>query len=185
MRNNIINKIYRGDRNAFRKIFDEYFNALAAFGYKYVQEVAIAEDLVQEAFIHFWENRTNFDHVLAIKSFLYTSVRNKALNYLKHEKVKQKHKPMLEYVMHTDQYFAEHVIEEEVFNKLYNVIHQLPKSARKIMLLALNGLKNSEIAEELGVSVNTVKTQKKIGYSKIKDQLEPMLQTVLLMLISV
>ena len=85
--------------------------------------------------------------------------------------------------MESDQYFSEHVIEEEVFNSLHNIIKDLPKSSREIMLLALNGLKNQEIADELGISVNTVKTQKKIGYSKVKDKLEPMLQLVLLILI--
>lgn len=184
MKDKVIKHIHRGDRKAFRQVFDHFFNALAAFGYKYVNDIEIAEDLVQESMISFWEKRQDFENIAAVKSFLYTSVRNKALNHIKHEQVKKKHEPSLQYAMESDQYFSAHVIEEEVFNSLYVEINELPKAARAIMLLALNGLKNPEIAEELGISVNTVKTQKKIGYSKIKEKLEPMLSLLLLILIN-
>lgn len=180
MQENIIKYIKRGDRKAFRQVFDHFFNALAAFGYKYVNDVEVAEDMAQEAFISFWESRESFEHIAAVKSFLYTSVRNKCLNFLKHENVKKKHEPGLKYLLESDQYFANHVIEEEVFNELFVQIRDLPKALQEIMLLALNGLKNAEIAEELGISINTVKTQKKIGYAKIKDKLDPLIRMILL-----
>ncbi len=175
----IIKHIHRGERKAFRQIFDHFFNALAAFGYKYVNNIEIAEDLVQESLISFWEKRLDFENIPTVKSFLYTTVRNKALNYIKHEQVKKKHEPSLQYAMESEQYFSAHVIEEEVFNSLHTQINELPKAAKEIMLLALNGLKNSEIAEELNISINTVKTQKKIGYSKIKDKLSPMMRMLI------
>ncbi len=171
MNKNIIRHITRGDRKAFRAVFDEYFNALSAFGYKYVPDQFVVEDLVQEAFISFWEKREDFNHINAVKSFLYTSVRNKCLNHLKHQTVVQKHEKALVYELESDHAFSSHVIEEETFNQLFTEIRNLPPSAQEIMLLALNGLKNQEIADELKVSVNTVKTQKKIAYSKLKENL--------------
>lgn len=129
------------------------------------------EDLVQDCFIHFWENKSNFDQLATIKSFLYTSVRNKCLNQIKHENVKQKHEGQIAYELHSEHSFKNHIIEEETFNLLHAEIQNLPDAAKNIMLLALNGLKNPEIAEELNVSVNTVKTQKKIAYAKLKDKL--------------
>ncbi len=171
MNKNIVRHINKGDRKAFRSVFDEYFNALAAFGYKYVTDQFEVEDLVQEAFISFWEKREDFNHINAVKSFLYTSVRNKCLNHLKHQTVVQKHEKALVYELESDHAFSSHVIEEETFNQLFVEIRNLPPSAQEIMLLALNGLKNQEIADELKVSVNTVKTQKKIAYSKLKENL--------------
>ncbi|MBT28550.1 MAG: RNA polymerase sigma-70 factor [Thalassobius sp.] len=170
------------DKKAFKLIFDKFFNALCAFAYKYLNEVSAAEDLVQEAFVSFWEKGENFENESAIKAFLYTSVRNKCLNYLKHQTVKQKHEQNLIYELESDQFFTQHVIEEEVFNQLYQEISQLPKSAQQIMLLALKGLKNKEIAEQLDISENTVKTQKKIAYSKLKQKLSPPLNAILLTL---
>ena len=182
MHKNIIKHINRGDRKAFREVFEHYFSALAAFGYKYVPDQFAVEDMVQEAFISFWEKRADFDHINAIKSFLYTSVRNKCLNQIKHQAVLKKHEPALVYELESEQHFTAHVIEEETFNQLHVEIKNLPESAQEIMLLALNGLKNQEIADELNISINTVKTQKKIAYSKLKQKLEPRFETVLLSL---
>jgi RNA polymerase sigma-70 factor (family 1) len=180
---NIIRHIHKGDRKAFRAVFDEYFNALSAFGYKYVPDQFVAEDMVQEAFISFWEKHKDFNHINAVKSFLYTSVRNKCLNHLKHQTVVQKHEKALVYELESDHAFSSHVIEEETFNQLFTEIRNLPPSAQEIMLLALNGLKNQEIADELKVSVNTVKTQKKIAYSKLKESLGSHFNGILLALL--
>jgi len=179
---NIIKHIKRGDRKAFREVFDNYFHALSAFGYKYVSDPPVVEDMVQEAFISFWEKRLDFDHINALKSFLYTSVRNKCLNHLKHQAVLKKHEQILVYELESDHRFSHHVIEEDTFNQLLAEIKLLPDSAREIMILALNGLKNQEIADELNISINTVKTQKKIAYSKLKQKLEPRFETLLLSL---
>ena len=74
------------------------------------------------------------------------------------------------------------MIEEETFNLLYNEIKSLPAASQQIMLLALNGLKNQEIADELDISLNTVKTQKKIAYSKLKQRMSKVMYSVLLSL---
>lgn len=178
----LIKEIRRGDRKAFRAVFDLYFNALAAFGYKYVGDRQAVEDMVQEAFIGFWEGRDQFDHLNAVKAFLYTSVRNKCLNHLKHLSVRRKHEDSLLYRLESDHYFESHVIEEETFNQLFAEIRNLPASSREIMLLALNGLKNQEIADELNISINTVKTQKKIAYAKIKDAMDPVMSLIVIIL---
>ncbi len=168
------------DKKSFQRIFDNYFNALCVFGYRYISDSTAVEDMIQEVFVSFWEKQENFDNEKAIKAFLYTSVRNKCLNHMKHQTVQKKHEERLIYELESEQFFSQHIIEEETFNQLYIEIKDLPESAQNIMLLALNGLKNNEIAEELGISVNTVKTQKKIAYSKLKNNIGPLLQAVLL-----
>ena len=177
-----IRHINRGDRSAFKIFFEYHYNALSAFGYKFVTDRSIVEDMVQEAYITCWEKRRDFEHINALKSFLYTSVRNKCLNHLKHQAVQKKHENALIYELESDQHFTNHVIEEETFNLLHAEIKHLPRSAQEIMILALNGLKNQEIANELGISLNTVKTQKKIAYSKLKDRLGHRFNLVLLCL---
>lgn len=183
MNPNIIRHIKRGDRRAFRKVFEEYFSALTAFGYKFVPDKSLVEDMVQEAFVSFWEKRQDFEHIHALKSFLYTSVRNKCLNHLKHQAVLKKHESALVYELESDHRFTNHVIEEETFDQLLAEIKVLPEAAREIMILALNGLKNQDIADELNISINTVKTQKKIAYAKLKDKLSTRFTGVLLTLL--
>jgi RNA polymerase sigma-70 factor (ECF subfamily) len=178
----IIQKVNSGDKKAFQIVFEAYFNALCAFSYKYIADRSETEDLVQDVFISFWEHKKGFNHINAIKAFLYTSARNKCLNHLKHILVKQKHEAALIYELESEQFFTNHVIEEDAFNQLYSEIRALPNSSQKIMLLVLKGLKNREIAEKLNVSENTVKTQKKIAYAKLKQILNFILYALLLSL---
>lgn len=182
MKTDSLTRIRKGDKRAFREVFDEYFNALCAFGTRYIADPTEVEDLVQDVFINFWDNRKNFEHINALKAFLYTSVRNKCLNYLKHKAVLQKHESALIYELESDHFFSSHIVEEETFRQLYLEIENLPEGAQKIMLLAIKGLRNKEIAEELDISENTVKTQKKIAYSKLKEKLSPVLRAIVLSL---
>lgn len=182
MNKETLQRLNRGDKKGYQIVFEEYFNALCAFCYKYMGDQSETKDIVQEVFISFWEHKKDFDHFNAIKAFLYTSARNKCLNHLKHRLVKQKHESALIYELESEQFFTNHVIEEEAFNQLYSEIKALPESSQKIMLLALKGLKNREIAKKLIISENTVKTQKKIAYAKLKEKLSPVLNAVLLTL---
>jgi len=177
-----IQRVNAGEKKAFGEIFDEYFNALCAFSYRYIPNRSEVEDIIQEVFIAFWKYNKEFNNINAVKAFLYTSARNKCLNYLKHQDVLKKHQSALIYELESDQFFKNHIIEEEAFNQLYSEIRKLPESAQNIMILALKGLKNNEIAAELNISTNTVKTQKKIAYAKLKVNLDPILRAILLSL---
>ena len=99
-----------------------------------------------------------------VKAFLYTAVRNKALNELEHSKV------VFEYAQKViekkkDSFFHDAVVEEETYRIL-------PDQMRAIMRLAMEGKKNAEIAEQLNVSVETVHTLKKIAYKKLRIYLK-------------
>ena len=161
------------DKSAFKRVFDLYFNALCSFGSHYAQDTFIVEDLVQETFIGLWNKKNDFEHINALKAFLYTTVRNKCLNHLKHQLVLKKHDKDLILELESNQTSSEQIIVEETFNQLFQEIKNLPKASQEVMLLALNGLKNQEIADELGITINTVKTQKKIAYSKLKNRIHP------------
>lgn len=174
--------IHTGDKRDFQSIFDLYYNALCAFSYKYIKEANEVEDLVQDVFVMCWEIKKEFENIRAIKAFLYTSARNKCLNYLKRKKVIEKHEKELIFELESDHFFTQHIIEEDAFNQLYEEIINLPNSAQKIMLLALKGLKNREIAQKLNISENTVKTQKKIAYAKIKKNVGPKIKGIVLSL---
>lgn len=182
MEQDSLKSIPKIDKKVFKIIFDEHYTPLCAFGYRYVKDTFVAEDIIQEVFGSLWEKRQDFYHEKAIKAFLYTSVRNNCLNHLKHKAVLEKHEERLIYELESESFFTQHVIEEETFNQLYAEIEHLPNAAKKIILLALKGLKNKEIAEALNISENTVKTQKKIAYSKLKKGLSPIVNGILLSL---
>ena len=161
------------DKQGFSKLFDEYYPALCAFANNYLKNHEIAEDLVQEVFVSLWSKKDILKDIFSIKSFLYTLVKNKCINELKHLKIKEKH--IVESEKEEDNFFTDHIIEEETHRLIYNAINELPPKCKEIVLLSLNGIKNHEIAEELDISVNTVKTQKKIAYNQLRIKLQSLL----------
>ncbi|HCX23000.1 MAG: hypothetical protein CMB80_05195 [Flammeovirgaceae bacterium] len=177
----LIEDFKKGDKRSFQLIFDEMYQRLCAYSSRYLYDDQEVEDLVQDSFITLWNKRGDFDHINAIKSFLYTSVRNKCLNVLKHQTVIKEHESRLIYELENSD-SEQAIVAEEYYGRLYSEIKELPEGSQKIMILALRGLKNREIAEELGISENTVKTQKKIAYAKLKERLSPVMFSWLLSL---
>jgi RNA polymerase sigma-70 factor (ECF subfamily) len=170
-----VNDLIEGKKSGFQKLYDLMFPPLYSFASKYLEDKLLLEDYIQESFISFWKKRTDFTNLSSIKSYLYTSVKNNCLNHLKHQDVKRKNQEYIAIKIESEQYYSNALIEEETFNLLYTEIKNLPESTQQIMLLALNGLKNPEIADELGISINTVKTLKKKAYAKLRDKLSPSL----------
>jgi len=168
----LLKQLRAGENKAFENIFNLFFPALCSFADTYVHNHNISEDVVQEVFIALWNNRENFNNPLPLKSFLYTSVRNRCLNYLKHQNVANKHIEESEKVMESDVFFFDHLIEEETHRLIYNAIDELPPHCKRILLLSLNGLTNPEIADQLNISINTVKTQKAIAYKQLRIKLK-------------
>ena len=155
----------------FKDIFEEYYVALCLFADRYLDNPEDAADTVQDAFIKLWQRRRCFDNIYAVKSFLYTTVRNASLNRLAHLKVLDKHKSRLT-AMEEDSFFHDHLIEQEFYRIFRGAILGLPNQSRKVMLLALDGKDNRSIANALGVSEGTVHTHKKIAYKRLREQLK-------------
>ena len=115
--------------------------------------------------------RDDFMYVHQIKSFLYTSVRNKSLNELEHTKVMNEYAQKVQ-EMSKDSFFQDKVIAEESYRILVDAIEKLPPQMKSIMQLALEGKSNPEIAETLNISGETVHSQKKIAYRKLRVYLK-------------
>lgn len=160
----------RLDEQEFHNIFNEYYVPLCSFASRYTEEAELSADIVQDAFAKLWQIRKDFFYLHQVKAFLYTVVRNKALNELEHSKV------VYEYAQkiinkETDAFFHDAVVEEETYRILIEAIEKLPEQMRAIMRLALNGQRNADIADRLNVSTETVRTLKKIAYKKLRKHL--------------
>jgi RNA polymerase sigma-70 factor (ECF subfamily) len=171
MTNTHIKKLSLGDETSFKIIFDDFYPRLTGLANKYVRDMYVAEDIVSEVFRKVWEKRAFISEVGSFDSFLYTAVRNEALNHLRNHSRRQVHHEMM-FEESKDQFFNEAVIEEEVHFKLYQAINSLPEKGKKIFELSIiNGWKEKEIAEELNISVYTVKTHKKRALKKLREKL--------------
>lgn len=107
-----------------------------------------------------------------MKAYLYSTVRNKALNVLKHRKIEQHYMNEILQDEDAELYYMRSVIEEETRRLIFTAIDSLPEHCRKVCLLNLEGMDNQEIADELQVSLNTVKFHKKNAYKLLRDKLK-------------
>ena len=154
---------------AYEHLYNEYYTPLVLFADHYVSNQDVARDLVQEVFIALLDVKTKFENLLHLKSYLYNSLRNKCLNHLRHEKIKQEF--LQEELYLSDEFFEQKTIEEDVYSLLLSALDNLSPQSKEVMLLSLEGLSNADIAERLQLSVETVKPYKKSSKKKLTEHL--------------
>lgn len=169
---NDLKSYQKGDRHAFKKIFDAFYKGLFLFAQKYVTESDIAEDIVQEVFVKLWEKRDTIKESSSVKAFLYVSVRNKALNHFRHQKIVNEHQKEMVHEKSGDLFFKNHLIEEETYRLLLDSINLLPEQTQKVCIMSMNGVQNAQIAEEMELSSSTVKYHKKQAITILKEKLK-------------
>ena len=159
------------DEAQFRFIFNKYYTTLCMFANQYVEDEDMAADIAQECFVKLWQLRKDFTYIHQIKAFLYTSVRNKALNEIEHSKVVSEYERKV-LAKEQEAFFHDNVIAEESYRILTDAIDKLPPQMKNIMRLALEGKSNPEIADALNISAETVHSQKKSAYRKLREYLK-------------
>ena len=119
------------------------------------------------------ESQETFNDVDNLKAYLYGTVRHKCLKYLRHEEVKRRYqKYMQSEAPDETRTYEERVLEEEVYALLIKAIQNLPEQCQKVYLLVLEGKSNQEIAHQLQLNIETVKSHKQVGKKLLYDQLK-------------
>lgn len=157
-----MNRFRNGDPEAFEKIYNSYHYTIYGFARYYLQNDIEAEDIASETFVKLWKLRANFESLQNVLAFLRITTRNACLDYMKYKKRQFSNKQELLYLMDPDDQkaFADAEIKNEVLKHIFNAIESLPKKSRRVMQMSVSGMKNGEIARELGVSLQTVLNQK-------------------------
>lgn len=173
----LVQRLRNRDEAAFEIVFNSHYKALCGYARKYLDEVEAPEEIVQEVFVKFWEKCESIAPDSSIKSYLYRSVHNTCLNYIKHMKVRDNYKDYVMTYMETSSHieFSE---EPDLEQKIYDAIDALPPQCSRIFKLSrFEGLKYQEIADHLGLSVKTIEVQMgkalKVLRAKLKGHLKP------------
>ena len=127
-----------------------------------------------------WEKAYRFPDMMSFKSYLYSCLKNKTLNYIRDHKVERNMEELED--IFVDEVSIDHlVIEHELKAKILEEINKLSDVKRDIMLLRMKGYSYDEISEELSLSINTVKTHKKQAYKDLKVPLSDYNQCLLVL----
>jgi RNA polymerase sigma-70 factor, ECF subfamily len=157
----LIEKLRSGDEKSFEYVFKTYYPSLAVFAKKYVYDLDLGKELVQDLFVKLYENHENLQINSSLKSYLFKSVQNKCLTHISQTQLRSKHLENVAVIERERELDgSDHMEQVQLEENIYNSISTLPDQCRRIFKMSrMEGLKNKEIAEELNISIRTVETQ--------------------------
>jgi RNA polymerase sigma-70 factor (ECF subfamily) len=167
----LLNEIRKQNREVFEALFKEYYPVLIKYAEGFVFNSQVCEDITQNLFIYFWENANNVTVRTSLKAYLFQSIKNRCLNYLRDLHVLDKRNLLfLEASLNSAD--PDIILEPELINKIQKAIDCLPDQMAVVFRLKYNnGFKHKEIAKSLNISENTVKTQLSRAKTKLKKRL--------------
>lgn len=164
----LVAAVKRGDEEAFRRLYFQYAEPLFGFLWRRLNQREPAEDLVQELFVKVWRNRENLDPNQSIKAYLYQAANHLMIDYFRKKNPVQGAQELL----------PEHrtvSVEEDNFEKRAHIekaLADLPEAQRHVFVLSrFEGLRYTEIASVLNISVKTVETHMNRALKKLRHQL--------------
>ncbi len=156
-----------------------YYAPLCAFAVQYVKDQDVAEDLVQDLFVRIWQDREKINVSTSLKSYLFASVRNRALNAMK---VSARMRPLdAQNIGHVDDSDRDEAEYTDRSARVLAAIELLPEERRKVFKLSRNeGLKYHEIAARLGISIKTVENQMGKALKTLRAELADLVPAALI-----
>jgi RNA polymerase sigma-70 factor (family 1) len=149
-----------GSTAAFEALFKQYYAPLVAYACKYVSDMDIAREIVQDFFVRFYEKRQTLTIDVSVKSYLFRSVYNCCINYINQRNIQDKHHKNFDLERVDEDNLESEINTFELQQRIYEIIEGLPAKCRRIFKMnRLEGYKNEEIATQLNLSKRTVETQ--------------------------
>ncbi|NQD72005.1 RNA polymerase sigma-70 factor [Sphingobacterium shayense] len=139
----------------FESAFRLHYRELHAYAFRFVEDMDIAEEVVQQVFLNLWESEWEKKVISSLRAYLYRSVHNYCMNVLRRDKLKQQYQEYQSYHGAQEQEFIERDTELKI--RLSNALAMLPEKSRTIFEMSrFQELKYQEIADSLKISLKTV-----------------------------
>ena len=157
----LVQRIIKEDKTAFELLFKYYYPGLVVFASNIVVNKDEAEEIVQDFFVRLWENRKSIKPGSTLKNYLFTSIKNRSINFLKNAQVKKHVIDELKKQIESElRYNPDIYVDTELQKRLKIAFSKLPPRTAEIFTLSrFKGFSNDEIANNLGLSKRTVETQ--------------------------
>lgn len=160
-----------GKEKTFDYFFRQYYAALCFFAQSIIHHQEDAKDIVQDCFVKLWDDTTITEKAESVKSFLYTMVRNRCIDYTRKQKVRTKAAIHLEPNEAEEVYFDE-LAFAEMLRKVLEHLEDLPSNMSTVLKkYFLQGKKHKAIAEELSTTPDAVRMQKKRALKLLQQKL--------------
>lgn len=166
----LIYKLKGGDRDALRLIYEKYVNDLLTLATNLLDDPGGAEDVVQDVLIRFLESAQQFRLTGSLKGYLAVCVANRARDYIRKSKRRQKAAANAAHQTRKDKVGpVQLVIRNEQLQKLSRAMARLPYEQREVVVLRLHGeLRFKQIAKAQSVSIKTVLSRYRYGLNRLR-----------------
>ncbi|MEA1875986.1 MAG: sigma-70 family RNA polymerase sigma factor [Bacteroidota bacterium] len=164
--------IQQGDEKAYKTAFELYYTGLVSYGYHMVQNMEVSRGMVQEVFLKLWEKRALISVHTSLKAYLFTAINNKALNHIRHNKIKR---AFQEQYVSTWFYGGSDQMEIDPYlqNAIEKAINSLPpKAYQSFALTQIDGLSIREAAQIMQVAEKTIENQLARSRKILKQKLK-------------
>jgi len=169
----LLKAIKKNDNDAFKELFNKYYQQLVSYAFTFTNDLSLAEDIVQQTFIILWEQRSKVKVNKSIKNYLYTVSHNTYIDYYRKLKRQDAFFDDLKYQAINNQIMDNDDLMENRIEHLKTIIESLPPRCKEILILNKNkGLKYDDIAKLLNISNKTVDAQMRIAFKKIREGFE-------------
>ena len=156
----IIRLLETGDERCMKMMFDTYYQALCTYVMRYLISMEDAEDIVQTVFISLWNNKRGQEFSGSLRAYLFGAASKASLQFMRDRGKAY----FVDIELHVDDFLEEmsrdnEVELEKMKEYLYAAIEDLPANPKKVLTaIVFNNTPYKMVAEEMGISVNTVKT---------------------------
>lgn len=175
----LLEDIKKGKESAFDELFRLHFKNLTYFSMKIVKSRELAEEVVQDLFVTFWEKRNQFDLKISIKAYLYRAVYNNSVHVARRNNKHDSSELTLDNELTED--FDNILEKNELETRIFGLIEQLPEKCKEIFKLSrFEELKYKQIAEQLKISIKTVETQMSRALKFLKENMSDYLKLLFL-----
>lgn len=172
----LLQRLRGGEQTAFDAIFRQWYAGLVRAAEAMLRDRAVAEEIVQDVMLELWRRRESLDPHGSPKAYLYQSTRNRALNHLRHLQVQRKSVLLMDREEAREASAPSMLMAKEMEVALQQGLSSLPPRCREVFELSrVRGLRYSEIAETLEISVKTVEAQMGKALRILREHLAPWL----------
>ncbi len=166
------NRQIRLEKKTFRQLFEEYYTSLCIYANSILHDLVLAQDIVSDCFVRIWEKRADIQIKTSVKHYLFLSVRNAIFSYLRSPENRKIDAFLVIERLEEIPVEADNPEQDADILRVLALIEQLPEQRKRILKLATyEGKTYKEIAEQLGISVNTVNTQMSRAYRFLREEL--------------
>jgi RNA polymerase sigma-70 factor, ECF subfamily len=157
----LLRRMKQDDPDALKILFEKYYSLLCSFAFRFVKSIHLAEEAVSDVFLNIWLKKDNIEIRTNLRTYLYTSVRNQSINYVKHHAFSFENIDTADAQDAISEFHPQaHVMYEELKNDIDALLRQLPEKRQIIFRMnRMDGLSYKEIAEILSISISTVQNQ--------------------------